>query len=377
MKNLNERLTIYKSSSFFLPFYSIWGRYFFKETLKIFLLFIFCFYALYVLIDFSSHSASLTRQISSRWQELCVYYLCDFVKRLEVLIPFALMIATVKTLCDLNTHNELVALMAGGIKLKTLLKPFISLALFFVMVIYFNTELILPMSLKKINMIDASRAKMKNKIHDFPSVQHVILEDESTLIFRDYDRLKKRFVDAYWIRSIDDVYRMKYLYPYMEKPLGEYVDHLQRNEDKRLTLYDSQTLKVFPEIHFNNQKLTETLTQPQDLSITAIKKKLPAALSNLNEKESQILTVYYYKIIMPWLCLLAVISPIPFCVNFNRQLPVFFIYATSIFGLVAFYLIMDASLILGSRQVIQPGLAIFTPFLLVFGFFSMRYIRLN
>lgn len=360
-----------------LPLYSLWGRYFFKETLKVFILFIFCFYGLYILVDFSSHSTSFHHQVEFRWRELGMYYLCDFIKRAEVIIPFGIMIATIKTLCSLNIHNELVALMASGIKLKTLLKPFVLLGLFFVLLIYVNTEFLLPISLKHIKMIDASRSRQKNKTNILPSVQHVILENESLIIFQDYDSLKERFVDAYWVHSIDDIYRMKYLYPFMDKPLGEYVDHLQRNAEGNLVLQDSHALKIFPEIHFNSRKLTETLTQPQDLSITALYEKLPALSKNLSEKEAQILSVFFYKITIPWLCLLAIIAPVPSCVRFSRQLPIFFIYTASIFGLVAFYLIMDAALILGSRQVMQPAVAIFVPFLLFFGFFSLRYLKLR
>jgi lipopolysaccharide export system permease protein len=204
-----------------------------------------------------------------------------------------------------------------------------------------------------------------------------MLENESLIIFKDYDVLEERFVDAYWIRSFDDILRMKYLYPFKNIPEGEFVDHLQRDSEGKLNVKASQPSQIFPDIHFNSSQLTESLTQPLDLSMSALKDKLPYDSKNLSEKEAQILSVFFYKITIPWLCLLAVIGPAPYCIRFTRQLPIFFIYALSIFGLVAFYLIMDAALILGSRQVLQPSIAIFGPFLLCFGFFSMRYIRIT
>lgn len=356
---------------------SLWARYFFKETLKVFFLFIVCFYGLYILIDFSSHSTSFHHQVEFKWREIGMYYLCDFIKRSEVIVPFAVLIATIKTLCSLNIHNELVALMASGIKLKALLRPFVILGLCFTALLYFNTEFLMPMALKHIKMIDSARSKQKNKANKTPMVQHLVLENETLLLFQDYDPAKERFVDAYWVRSIDDVYRMKYLYPFMEKPLGEYVDKLQRTADGKLVVEDSQAIRILPELSFNSSKLTETLTQPLDLSITVLREKMPIERLALSEKEAQTLSVLYYKLAMPWLCLLAVIGPAPFCVRFTRQLPVFFIYACSIFGLVAFYLVMDAALILGSRQVLNPEVAIFTPFLLFFGIFSFRYTRLT
>jgi lipopolysaccharide export system permease protein len=377
MNSSVQHLT-YTPFSYFLPFYGIWGRYFFKEVLKVFALFIVCFYGLYILVDFSSHASTFHHHhVSFRWKEVAIYYLCDFVKRMEVLIPFAMMVATIKTLCGLNIHNELVALLASGIKLKTLLRPFVFIGLFFVLLAYLNTEFILPAALGKIKQIDQIRSSQKNKTRDRPSVQHVILEDESTLIFQDYDTMKERFSDAYWIRSMDDIFRMKYLYPHAETTQGEYVDHLVRDESGQLVIHESNKALNFPDLKFNNAKLMETLTQPSDLSIGALNEKLPSHFKALSEKEAQMLSVYYYKLAMPWLCLLAVIAPAPFCIRFTRQLPIFFIYAISIFGLVAFYLIMDAFLVLGSRQVMPPAAAIFIPFSLFFGFFWYRYIRLN
>src|SRR5262245_5420866 len=98
----------YHLKTWVFPFSTIWGRYFVKETLKVLILFIVCFYGLYVLIDFSSHATSYHHHhIRFRLSELTSYYLSDFVKRLDVLLPFALLISTIKTLCSLNVHNEL------------------------------------------------------------------------------------------------------------------------------------------------------------------------------------------------------------------------------------------------------------------------------
>lgn len=356
---------------------SLWGRYFLKETFKVFFLFIICFYGLYVLVDFSSHTTSFYHHVEFHWKEVIIYYFCDFLKRAEVIIPFALMIATIKTLCSLNIHHELVALMASGVELKTLLKPFIFLGLLFTLLIYVNTEIFLPVALKNLSMIDTARSIQKNKTHHLPSVQHVVLENDSFVIFQDYDPNKECLIDVYWVRSIDDIVRITYLYPFKEIPEGISVDYLQRNEEGKLVLRESLNKQTFSDLHFNSRTLTETLTQPQDLSLSKLQEKLPAIAKELSEKEAQTLSVFYYKMVIPWLCLLAIIGPAPFCIRFTRQLPVFFIYAFSVFGLVAFYLAMDASLILGSRQVLHPTIAIFSPFFLCFGVFFMRYIKIT
>jgi lipopolysaccharide export system permease protein len=360
-----------KIKRFIFPWRSLWERYFFREILKVFFLFLICFYGLYILIDFSNFSYTFYRQPDFHWKELVKYYLFDFVKRMDVLMPFAIIIATIKTLCNLNIHHELLALLASGISLRRLLRPFVLFGLFCTGLVYLNTEFVLPSALKNIKLIDTFRSRTKNK--ESPAVQHVVLEDESVIVFKEYDSAKERFLDAYWILSIDEIYRMKYLYPFEETPLGKHVVHFKRNPQGQLALQEMEENQLFSDIHFNNQTLTDTLSLPQELSMSDLHHKKPSHSHIPSEKESQILAAFYYKLAMPWLCLLAVIGPAVSCLRFTRLLPVFFIYSGSIFGLVGFYLIMNAALILGSRHVIDPSLAIFVPFSLVMGFFGLRY----
>jgi lipopolysaccharide export system permease protein len=352
----------------------IWERYFLKETIKIFVFFLFGFYGLYVLIDYSTHAASFKHYHFSLL-DIAKFYAFEFVTRMEVLVPFALLIACVKTLCSLNRHNELVALMASGIKMKRLLLPFIALGFFFTGLIYFNLEILQPVTYKYNTQLDHSRAKAKQKKHIL--IQQLVLEDNSTLIFQTYDPIKKAFFDAFWIRSIDDIYRIDQLFPYAKEPLGKSVDHFERDAKGMLSLSASFAEKKFPEMYFNTHKLLETVSLPEAKSLSEIKSKLPDSNKELSEKEAYLMTTYYYKLAMPWMCLLAVLAPAPFCIRFSRTLPVFFIYALNIFGLVAFYLVMDATVVLGERQMFNPALAIWFPFGSFFAFFGWRFLRLG
>lgn len=352
----------------------IWERYFLRETLKSFFLFIFAFYGLYVLIDFSSHASSFHyNHIHFQWRELILYYLSEFGKRADILIPFALLVSTIRTLCQLNVHQELVALMASGVKLSTLMRPFILLGLLFTALIYLNTEFVVPKALKTIKQIDDTHKRLKNKSDELPSVQHIILEDGSTLIFQSYDSSQQLFHDVYWIRSIDSIAHIKYLSPYEDPPTGRFVDILKRNGKGDLQSVASYPERKFPEIHFNKQTLFETLSASEEQPLSQLWKKLPQNNALQSEKESQHVSNFYYKIAIPWLCLFAVIGPAPFCIRFTRMLPIFFIYALSIFGLVAVYLFMDAALLLGKRQVIAPFVAIWTPFVLFGSLLGMRF----
>jgi lipopolysaccharide export system permease protein len=354
----------------------IWERYFLKEMAKIFFLFLFCFYGLYVLIDYAGHTSALPHhQTQIRWQELMRYYFFVLASRAEILIPFALLIALIKTLCTLNTSRELLALMAGGFKLPILIRPFLFIGLFFTTLLFLNEQFLLPTALKKLRYIEDATKHQSSRNKLALSVRHLLLEDGSLFLFQSYDTAKNRFFDAYWVRSVDNIYRIKYLYPYVDPPMGHFVDHLIRQPSGELLPQESFDQFNFAAIRFNKQVLQSTLIDSDALSLSELWSQLPSYSQPLTEKESKLLTAFYWKIIMPWLCVLAILAPIPFCLSFSRLLPVFFIYVCGVFGLIAFYLFMDAAQVIAKRQVLPPLWALVVPFLSVFSFFTWRVLK--
>lgn len=358
----------------------IWERYFFKEFCKVLLLFVVCFYGLYILIDYSNHTTNFHHHQSSfQWKEFFVYYLCEFIKRSEVLIPFALIITTVKTLCNLNVRNELVALLSSGISMQKLLRPFVFIGLFFTLILYLNTEFFLPKALKSLRLIQDSNSRLRRGLGDHP-VQYILLDDDTRLIYQNYNSSTNSFYDAFWIKNIDEVYRFKLLYSNLEKDgvaFGENVEHLKRNGKGELIEIEYFEKKNLPELKFNQKTLFETVTPVEEKSFTQLIQNYPKDDVKLSEKEATIKSVFYYKLFMPWLCLLAVIGPAPYCVRFNRMVPLFFIYACSIFGLGAFYLVMESAELLGERLVLNPLLALGVPFVTVFTWCLYKFIRLR
>jgi lipopolysaccharide export system permease protein len=208
------------------------------------------------------------------------------------------------------------------------------------------------------------------------AVEHVVLEDDTTLLFQKYDTAQNFFSDTYWIKSSKDIYKIQDLYPGTTIPVGKNVTHLVRDASDEFVQKEIYASREFPEIKFNRKSLLDTITPVEEFSLSSLRKKFPTHNNPLSEKESQVISTFYQKLAMPWLCLFAVLGPAPFCVRFSRHIPAFFIYAFSIFGLVAFYLIMNAATVLGERQVLGPAWAIWTPFAAISAFIGWRYWRI-
>ena len=357
-------------------FTKIWEHYFVKEFFKVFILFLGCFYGLYVLIDYASHTSSLPQNtMKIQGIALVNYYLYIFICRAEILIPLTLLIALIKTLVSLNMRGELIGFLASGFKSKTLLRPFIFIGLTATFLLFLNEQFLLPVALKKLRYIEDSTKHQRGRNNVAVLARHLILEDESLFLFQSYDTAKKQFFDAYWIRSIDDIYRIKYLSPYNAVPTGYFVDRLVRQPNQELALQESFPVLEFSDLKFNPDILRSTLIDSDILSFDELWNQLPSS-HEMSEKESKILTSFYWKLIMPWLCLLAIIAPAPFCMIHSRQFPLFLIYVCGIFGFLSLYLFLDAGQVIAKRQVLSPAIILLVPFLSVSGFFGWRFTKL-
>jgi lipopolysaccharide export system permease protein len=145
----------------------IWERYFFKEIAKVFCLFIFAFFLLYTVLDYSAHLQDFLHKSQLPILEIAIYYGAHFIKRTDVLLPVALLVATIKVLSSLNANRELMVLQASGIPLRKLMRPFLVFAGLCVVFNLLSVQFFLPRALNRIDQFSTThfgyshRAKRK------------------------------------------------------------------------------------------------------------------------------------------------------------------------------------------------------------------------
>lgn len=349
----------------------IWERYLLLDCLKGTLSFLAVFYGLYVLLDFASHTTSFYH-FRAHWLEIVVYYLCDLIKQLDILLPLSLLVASIRTLCRLNVHHELVALLCSGLSKRALLRPLLVVALASTLFLYVNSQFLFPTAITKLKKIEMDRANKKKKKLRLEVAQKVNLPNGTMLLYHHYDAESKTFFDTYWVRSIDDLFRIESL-SFGSTPIGKFVDHIIRNKEGELFVSESDQERSFPELSVNQERLFEAVATPEDLSLSQLFNKLPNEEDIKSEKEAQISSVFYYKLVIPWFCLLAVIGPAPFCLTITRALPQFFIYAGSLFSLIFCSILMESLMLLGKKQVAAPFFLVLIPFLAIFTLLSWNF----
>ncbi len=338
----------------------IWERYFLYEIAKIFLLFIFGFYFLYVLIDYAAHTKLFSQQEIPLY-EVAFYYLCHFSKRAEILISFALMLSTIKVLCSSNIRNELVSLLVGGVRLRELLRPFVFIASLCTLFLYLNFQFFSPAALYSLQLFKDRYFAEDVSINQKQYLYELPLSDNTTLLYQSYDMDRSAFFDVYWVHSADHIYRMKYLNPQTSPPESHYVDHLIRNTLGEFILVESFKKKTFAEMRFDEDLLRAALNPPDQRSISQLWEQISFYRDELTDKEAQILTNLVYKLFVPLVCFFVVLGVAPYCMVFTRHLRVFFIYSMALFSLLAFFTVLQAAVVLGENQVLYPVTVVLLP----------------
>lgn len=349
----------------------IWQRYVFREILSVFLIFLSCFYFTYALIDYSLHMQDFMQDVEITFSQILSYYLFEFIKRADLLIPLALLIATIKVLFSLNIKGELVALRASGISLKKIMRPFFLLASLLAFFNYVSSEWILPPSL---NFVDQFQQKHWKSRFNNSHLSTLALPDQSKLIYRIQDPEKQLLIDVFWLRNADEIWHIKSLSYDSKQPMGFFVDQLKRNKNGFFEKKESFEKYPFTLLCMDSLESYKKPTSIENQKISILLKGLVQKKLSPYEYPTA-LSYLLLKLTLPLLSLLVVIAIAPFCINHVRSFPVFLTYALALFGFIAFFTLLDAAIILSENEVISAFYTILSPFLICFSLFFYRYNR--
>lgn len=353
----------------------IWERYLLREFFKVFFLFLFSFYFLYIAIDYCSHIQDFVQHSRVEFSKICAYYLFQFVKRADLLVPLALLVSTIKVLFSFNQHFELVAFQIGGIEIKRLMRPILLVATLSTILNLTLEEFVLPNSL---NFIDRFYdAHLRHTFSTRKEPLHVLhLKDHSKLIYQYYDSSKLAFFDVVWVKNSEDIWRMKYLNADPQNPLAHFVDHLQRNKEGYFEKKESSKSLLLKDLKWQRDIPRKGLVPFENRSLSELMKLLLRESSLSHSEVSEIKTQLFFKFAMPFLSILVVIGATPYCIQYSRNASPFFLYAIAFFAFISFFAFMDAAVILGENHTFSPFWTIFSPFFISFGFFGYKFMRI-
>lgn len=352
---------------------TIWERYLLRELLKVFFLFLSCFFFLYALIDYSLHMQDFIIDKQIRFGHVATYYFFQFVKRADLLLPLALLIATLKVLLAMNTRGEQVALESCGLPRKKILRPFFLVGLLCALFNLASTEFLLPSSLNHLEQFHKKHFRHSRHGNRKEPVHVLPLKDRSKIIYQTEDKDKKVYRDVFWVRSVDEIWRMNSLSTDTESPTGFFVDRLKRNQEGNFEKTESFEKYRFDKFRWEADPTGKGFIPLENRRITELLHLLVHKAKTTAYEYPQVLTHLLFKIAIPLLSLLVVMAGAPSCLRHSRNLPVFATYAIALFGFIAFFLMMDAAIIMGANQVVSPFIAILGPLITCAAFFGFNY----
>lgn len=339
----------------------LWFRYLFGSLLKTFLFIFLCILIGYVIVDLSVNGVRFFSKGIASFTQTALYYLHQFAMHLELFFPLSFLLASMKVLFDLNSHNELVALHMAGLSKKKLLTPFFLFAGILTLVSYINTQWFAPDAQDAAYAFRDAHPKGKKKMQR-EHVYTISLDDDSELIYQSFDPIKKELFDVFWVRSPDDIWHVKYLKIDPKPPLGRYVDHLTRNAEKQFQKTESFDTKSFPKLPWDKDAILQRFVPFENRSLSNL---LQQACADCSDRQS-VFSHLHYKIALPLLPFLILLAIGPQTMRFARSRPTLLIATCNIFGFISLMTILDGMLILGENQVLPAYIVIWGPMMITF-----------
>jgi lipopolysaccharide export system permease protein len=349
-----------------------WQSYFYKEICKVFFFFLFGFFFLYSLIEYATHMDDFFKTSSLSISSVALYYLNQFLKRLDFLIPMALLLSTIKVLTTLNARNEWTVFQVAGLSTRTLLKPFFTIAIICTAFLWANFEFFLPSALQNIdefriaNFHGSHLAKRRELIHLIP------LKDNSKLLYQSYLPENHQLFDVIWIKSPNEIWRMKYLSADPTTPTAYFADHLVRSPSGVLEKKESYNSISLTELKWHPRMARKGLVPFEQRRISELFRLSKNPQSSPYEAP-RIKTQLVFKAGVPLLSPLIVLALAPVCLTFSRFRSQFFIYAIGLFSLFAFYMLLDSLTILSDHGIISPILSVIFPITLLASIVGWRF----
>ena len=349
----------------------IWKRYLLGRIGKTFLFILACILAGYILVDLSINGFRFFSKGTTTFADIALYYLRQFAMHLELFLPLSFLLAALKVLFDLNSHRELVALQMAGLSKKKLLSPFFLFAGILTLASYINSQWFAPTAQEAVYAFRESHPKGKTKTKR----EHVFtlsLDDDSELVYQNFDEKKKELFDVFWIRSPDDIWHMKILNFDSKPPQGRFADRLIRTKEKQFIKLESHETIALPDLRWDEDAIVHKFVPFENRPISHL--LVQACYDNADRQ--RISSHLHYKFALPLLPFLVIIGISPVSMRFARRHPTFLITACSLFAFVSLMTVLDGMLILGENLVLPSYIAIWSPIAAVFALTIRSFAKL-
>ena len=234
-------------------------KYIIKEYLRFFVITSVSFIALYLIVDFFekirmflSNSASLT-QIAS-------YFLFSIPLIISLILPAAVLLATLMTFSSLSKFSEIIAMKANGISLYRMSMPVLIFAAIVAVSLFYFSEIITPSSIQKAEHIVIAEVQKQKTLGFFKQNEIWYHGEKAIYNFKMFD-VTKDTLRGIVINYINPDFTLKKRIDAQsaEWKNGQWVFH-----NLLLTHFDSTNTPV---LEWSKEKIISLPEKPNDFKI--------------------------------------------------------------------------------------------------------------
>lgn len=350
----------------------LWSRLVCARIYKKLCFYLIGFYLLYSMVDSTTHLHEFNNNSSLHVLDILCYYTHVCIKRLEILLPLAFMMALLKVLLEMNQKKELIALFTHGLKKTTFLKPILLVACSVSLILFLSFELLTP---KALNYVESFERTYFHHHEDKAAAPKFLqLANHGVLIYSRHSSHPCCYLDVFYIVSESEIWKMDQL-TLSKASKGVRAEHYIKQGQGMYALQEQLSEVSFEniEILYDSEILNASSIECGSFSFLYHYLKKIAFLDK--KMRGKITTYIFFKLSVLLLPFLITIACIPLGLLFSRKLPLFVIYAMCIVGMIGYFLIMDAAIILGESLILPSWIAVFGPLLFILASFIPRFIR--
>ncbi len=298
-------------------------RYLIKGFIWPFLYCLFLFIFLYVIVDLFANLGNIVKQ-SVRFPIVLNYYLSSLPLIYVQTVPFAVLLATVFLLGNLNRNNELIALRSSGINSLRIIAPILIVAVAISLSVYFVNDRMVPEATttsENIRSIQFDKVK-REKIQRLENVT-VFGRDGRLFFARFYDVPNKTLSDVVLLEHDKNQTLKRKITAESMEWLGDKwrfrnVIILRFKKDGAMIGKSEVVASKIIKFEETPEKLLKNQTQAEFMSYSQLKEYIKILSSESKSTARKLLVDLNYKLSLPLASIVVMLIGIPFALKRTR-----------------------------------------------------------
>ncbi len=353
-------------------------KYILKEYVRFFVITGISLVSLYLIVDFFEKIRMFLSNHASIVQ-VASYFLFSIPMIISLMLPAAILLATLITYSNLSKFSEMIAMKANGISLYRMAGPVLIVSGIFGILLFYFSEIITPLSIQKAEYILKTEVQKQKIFGSFKQNELWYRSENAIYNFKMFDVTNNtlRGIVINYI-SHDFTLQMRIDAQSAEWKNGQWVFH-----NLLLTHFDTTNTPV---LEWHQEKIIPLPEKPNDFKIMQKDAEKMGFFDlwkyiNKIQKEGYDATRYlvdlHGKLAFPFVTLILVLIGISFSTRSERQGGVMQSVGIGIIIGFSYWIVHAFSLSLGRSGVLPPILSAWIANLLFFGAGATLFFRTN